>query len=503
MGKRLKISKNINDMKPRIKHFSLALLGIVVAAGCNDFGDMNINPNAVSTPQTAFLMTNAQKSISSVIGAITPSLYVQYFAETQYDEDARYQTVQFNFNSWYTGPLKDLDEIILKVEANPDLHIGGGAPENQIAVARILKVYFMQMMVDRWGPLPYSEALQGNENYKPNYDSADAIYADLLSELQSAASQVNTSALGPTGDIIFDGDMSQWIKFAHTMRARIALRMADSSPSTAKSEFESAASNLLNSDVFYPYLAESANQNPFYTQWINRPAGDYAITDKMDDFMSPKGDLRITKYAEPAPLQDNGDGITQINEIVGHPYSMENPGSITNAEVSLPGGAIGAGGPGIGQQDAPLPIITMAEIHFMLAEAAARGWNVTGDAPTHYGLAIKASWEQWGVYEESAYTAYMAHGDVIYDPTNYKKSIGEQKWVALYPLGYEAWAEWRRLGYPQLEPHEYPLNPSGQIPLRHAYPASELTLNEDSYNAALGILGGPDDETTPIFWDVD
>lgn len=488
-------------MKNRIKQISLVLFGVVVAAGCNDFGDMNVDPNNPSSAQTDLLLTNAQKSISSVVGSVTPALYVQYFAETQYDEDSRYQTVQFDFNGWYTGVLKDLNEIITLNEANPDAYIGGGNTANQIAVARILKVYFMQMMVDRWGPLPYSEALQGNDNYKPGYDSADAIYADLINELKAAAAQVNTSATGVKGDIIFGGDMTQWVKFAHTMRARLALRLADTSPSTAKSEFESVAGNLLDGSVFYPYLAESANQNPWYSRFMTRT--DYAISDVMDDYMTPKGDMRLTKYANPAPLQDNGDGITQMEEVVGHPYSTVEAGDIPNAEVSFPGAAIGAGGPGVGIQDAPLPIVTLAEIHFMLSEAAARGWNVTGDAPTHYGLAIKASWEQWGVYDEAAYNAYMSHADVAYDATNYKKSIGEQKWVALFPLGYEAWAEWRRLGYPQLEAHEYPLNPSGQIPLRHAYPASELTLNSASYEAALGLLGGPDDETTPIFWDVD
>jgi len=488
-------------MKNRIKQVCLVLFGFIFAAGCNEFGTLNIDPNNVSSAQTNLLLTNSQKSISSVVGAVTPGLYVQYFAETQYDEDSRYQAVKFNFNDWYSGVLKDLNEIIRLNELDPEAFIGGGNTDNQIAVARIMKVYFMQMMVDRWGPLPYSEALKGNENYKPKYDSADAIYADLINELKSATTQIKVGSTGVNGDIIFDGDMTQWIKFANTLRARLALRLADKSSSLAKSEFESVAGSLLDTDVFYPYLAETANQNPWYGAFQTR--ADYAISELMDEFMTPKGDMRLTKYANPAPLQDNGDGITQIEEIVGHPYSMANPGDIPNAEISFPGAAIGAGGPGVGQQDAPLPIVTKSEVHFMLAEAAARGWNVTGDAPTHYGLAIKASWEQWGVYDEAAYTSYMAHADVVYDATNYKKSIGEQKWVALFPLGYEAWAEWRRIGYPQLEAHEYALNPSGQIPLRHAYPASELSLNADSYNAALGLLGGPDDETTRIFWDVD
>ena len=107
------------------------------------------------------------------------------------------------------------------------------------------------------------------------------------------------------------------------------------------------------------------------------------------------------------------------------------------------------------------------------------------------------------INDDDAYNVFIAHADVAYDANNYKKSIGEQKWIALFPLGYEAWAEWRRIGFPALTAHEFALNPSKQIPLRHAYPSSESTINEESYQAALDLLGGKDDETARIFWDVD
>lgn len=488
-------------MKKLLKQTSLVVLSLGILSSCGDFGNMNVDPNNVSNPQTQLLLTQAQKSVSSVISSTRPMYYVQYLATTQYDQGETYTGTQADFNGWYTGALKDLTEIIDLNESDPARYISGGNAQNQIAVARIMKVYFMQMMVDRWGPLPYSEALKGNDNFQPAYDDDDAIYVDLINELKAAASQINTSAVGVQGDIIFDGDMSRWIQFANSLRAKIALRMADANSSLAKSEFENAATNLITEDVMYQYLAESANENPWYSRYLTR--SDHGISDVMDDFMTPKEDHRLTVYANPAPDFDNGDGITQFDEVIGMTYSILDPGSVTNSSISFPGAAIGAGGPGVGIQDAPLPILTVSEIHFMLSEAAARGWSVTGDAPTHYELAIKASWEQWGVYEEGAFNAYMSHDDVAFDAANYKKSIGEQKWVALFPNGYEAWAEWRRLGYPILTPHEYASNASGEIPVRFSYPASELTLNKASYEAALNTLGGPDDDQTHIFWDVD
>lgn len=488
-------------MNKLTKHISLALVVVISFAGCNDFGDMNKDPNNVSTARTELLLTNAQKSVSDLITLTYPVMFVQYMSTTQYDQNESYSNTGANFNGYYTSPLKDLTEIIELNQADPATYLEFGSTENQIAVARILKAYMYHNMVDIWGPLPYSEALLGADNYQPAYDDATSIYSALINELKEASTQINVSSAPVKGDIIFEGDMSQWIKFANTIRARLALRLADVSPSIAKSEFENAASNLITNDVMYKYLAETANQNPWYAAYITR--NDFAISDVMDDFMTPKGDLRLTAYANPAADVDNGDGVTQMDEVIGMPYSILDAGSITAAAVSYPGKAIGAGGPNVGIQDAPLPIVTMSEVHFMLAEASARGWSVSGDAPTHYELAIKASWEQWDVFDENAFSTYMTHQDVIYDAANYKKSIGEQKWVALYPLGQEAWSEWRRLGYPVLTPHEFANNPSGEIPVRMRYPSSELTLNASSYQNALSKLGGPDDDQTPIFWDVD
>ena len=129
--------KNIN-----IKHYTLSLLLVIV--GCtSDFGDMNVDPNNPSEALPDLLLTSALKSVSSVVGAPTGALYVQYLAETQYTEDSRYGTEQFDFTSWYTGPLSDCQAII-----------NSETTDNYKAAARITKAYFMHMMTDRWGMLP-------------------------------------------------------------------------------------------------------------------------------------------------------------------------------------------------------------------------------------------------------------------------------------------------------------------------------------------------------------
>ncbi|MGM0588256.1 MAG: SusD/RagB family nutrient-binding outer membrane lipoprotein [Bacteroidota bacterium] len=482
---------------------SIALLLLVgLFWGCDDFGNMNDDPNNPSAAQTAQLMTQAQTYVGTMTGTVTGTLYAQYFAETQYTDASNYASSTFDFTDWYVEPLANLQRII---DLNSDAEtaqdvLAGGATENQLAAARIMKAYFFHMMTDRWGHIPYSDALKGNESLRPSYDSQADIYADLLTELSEAVDQIDTNATGMQGDILFGGNMAEWAAFANSLRMRIALRMADVDGTTAQSEFEAAVNDpngYISGDVLYPFLAESANQNPWYARFITRT--DYALSDVMADTMKAFNDYRVLKYGDPAPDEDDGNGVADdFSEIVGMPYGVPGSvaGGITNASISFPGQAVRA-------QDAPLPMITMAEVHFMLAEAIERGWSVPGTAAQHYEDAIQASWEQWGVYDATNFTNYMAQGDIAYSSADWQEKIGYQKWIALFPQGYEAWAEWRRLDYPELEAASAALNQSGEIPVRHGYPPAEAELNSESYEAAVEAQGGlPTGLDTKLWWDV-
>lgn len=497
----MNIYKKTLDMSKMNKTI-LAVLATVLFVGCGDFGDLNTDPNNPSSAQTDLLLTNAQTSIDDVIGAFTGTLYVQYFSETQYTEASRYETINFDFNGWYNGPLEDLQTII-DLNSNEETAgdvLAGGSNANQIAVARILQTYFFHMITDRWGMAPYSAALQGRDNLQPAYDSQSAIYEGMITELKEAANQIEPGQTGVRGDILFEGDMEQWQRFANTLRMRIALRLSDVNESLASSEFQDAVnSGLIQENVMYPYLADANNENPWYERFRTRT--DYAITEFMADEMKAIDDLRLTAYAEPAPAAANDEPGTQMEEVVGMPYGIAGAGDIENSEISFPGRAIGAGGPDVGIQDAPLPIITLAEVNFAKAEAVERGW-ITGSAADFYNQGIEESWKQWDVYNESDFADYIANSEVAYDPTQWDQKIGYQKWIALFPLGYEAWGEWRRLGYPELTPAPDALNETGEIPVRHGYPTTESELNRENYDAAVEAQG-PDRLDTHLWWDVE
>ena len=127
------------------------------------------------------------------------------------------------------------------------------------------------------------------------------------------------------------------------------------------------------------------------------------------------------------------------------------------------------------------------------------GW-ITEDAKVNYDSAIKASMEQWGVYDATSYAAFISNAGIKYDNTKALELIATQKWVALYMQGHEAWAEWRRTGYPALAPAPGAANPSKQIPRRHGYPTSERDLNGDNYKS-VGASQGEDSFDTRVWWD--
>jgi len=368
-----------------------------------------------------------------------------------------------------------------------DAAAASGSNENQVAICRILKVLVFQIITDIWGEIPYYDALKGRENFSPRYDPQDEIYEDMVKELTEAAEQIDLNAPGMEGDIIYGGDMTAWKLFANSLKMRVGIRMTEANPSLAGDAIESAFENgvfLSNSDnALYPYLADANNYNPFYAFYLSYT--DFAISNILVDFMTPLNDPRLPIYADPAPA---------TNTIIGMPYGVSNAiaSSIPIEEISLPGQAVR-------QATTKGIIMTYSEVLFIMSEAVQRGWNVGGEtAESLYQQAITASMEYWGV-DPLDISTYLANPSVAYDPNNYKKSIGEQKWISLYMNGIESWSEWRRLDYPQLQPAPDAVM-GRDIPRRKAYAKSEYDLNGAHVLEAINRQG-PDEMETRIWWD--
>lgn len=483
-------------MKNITKKLIYGLMAAVMLTACDpsDFGDLNVNPNATKTPVTSALLTNVLSGIYSNTSFYTERcLYAQYLSNSQYPEGSQYQTITADFSGYYSGSGYDLQNIINinSDEATKSLVLANGSNNNQIAVAKILKVALFSVVTDTWGDVPYSESMKKLPT--PKYDTQQAIYQAFFKELKEAVAQFDNGK-AVTGDILFAGNAAKWKKYANSLRMILALRLSKVDPATGKAEFAAALTDpaghvATNADnVVYAFLDNNDFRNPWQATWDGRD--DFGVSDVFIKALQDRSDPRIVPFADK----------TAAGTYVGIPYGLRRDLLIQwtnkNPQYSRPSVAK------FRTKNAPGYIITAAQMLLTRAEAAQIGWT-TEDASKLYNDAIKASWEQWGVYDAATYTKYIS------DPANDLKSttgkalekIGSQKWIALYPNGQEAWSEWRRTGYPALTPTPYAVNVSKQIPRRYGYPASEATLNKASNAEAVARIQGGDTHDGRVWWD--
>jgi hypothetical protein len=311
--------------------------------------------------------------------------------------------------------------------------------------------------------------------------------------------------------------MDNWKRFANSMRLLIALRLSKADAAKGKQEFADA----LNAGVFtdnshsavFVHLADVPNQNYWYAvvNVLNRPW--YWASKTLVDYMKPLNDPRLKIFADV-----NGSGVYN-----GLPYGLDG-----NAVGTIPSSSVSFIGLHVRTQNAPTYVTTYAQVLLAIAEANKLNWLPGGDAEakSKYDAAIAASVRQWNRISFQAYNpltdkqverlpysaddkgdttglaAYLAQPEVAYNGTDALKKIATQRWLHLYMNGYEAWAEWRRTGYPALTPA--PNNGGIPIPRRQAYPVKEQNINGDSYRMAISAqpgLGGKDDLNGRVWWD--
>lgn len=459
---------------------------LFMATACDDFGDMNVNPNSPSNPNTASLLTGVGRNVGAAVTDQVPALYTQQLGDVTYIEESRYKTVQFSYNGWYTGPLNNLQYIIqLNTDAaTKNTAAANGSNANQIAIARIMKAYFTQYITDRWGDIPYTQALKGAENFSPGFDTQQAIYNEIFKELKEAQGQFDGGKT-VVGDILLGGNAAKWKKFANSLRLIAALRLSKVDPTKGKAEFTAAlADGVITSNadnVKYTYLTEANNEHPLYNNYITTNRKDFAVSSTFVDYLVKLKDPRLPAMAD-----------KNINlEYRGVPYGVF-PVTWKAQDVSLVATSLR-------QQNSSVNVITYAQVLLAQAEAAALGWT-SGNAKDLYEAGIKASMEQYGVYTADGLKTYLAQADVAYSASKAIELIANQRWIALFYQGSKSWAEWRRTGFPVLKPAEKPLNGGTAIPRRMAYPTTEATLNKANYEAVVARQG-KDDQYTRVWWD--
>ncbi|MGV3505142.1 MAG: SusD/RagB family nutrient-binding outer membrane lipoprotein [Adhaeribacter sp.] len=481
------------------KILAFCLPALLLASSCvSDLeDDYNTDPKSPTEVPAVTLLSNAQYVLTNTITTPNYNLnpfryYVQHWAATQYPDESQYDITTRQINRFFWDPLYrdvlgDLREARRTLEA--DLLMNADLKASQMAVLEVLEVYAWTILVNTYGDIPYTEAMDIN-NVQPKYDDDAAIYTDLFTRLNSAVDLLvqHQAQAGPgTGDLFYQGDLESWIRFANSLKLRMGITVADANPTQAKAMVESAVNHpqgvftSSDQDARLVYTPNIPTANQVYFELRRR--NDNIAANTLVDRMKALSDPRIDEFFRPATAGAN------VGQIVGGVYGASN----VYRNFGQPSDLL---------RDPTLPgvLLSYTEVEFLLAEAKIRGFDVGAEtAISHYNKAITNSIvSDWGGTPAEA-VAYLARAGVAFNPANWQESLGTQKWIALYNQPVEGWKEWRRLDYPQLT--KPPLART-DIPLRFTYPIQEANLNNANYTAASTAMGG-DEVTSRIFWDID
>ena len=368
------------------KYVPVAMIVTMVMASCSKIADINYSPNSPSEPQTVLLITNAQRqSIPGLIGSITPRHYVQYTSDVIYTQGSRYFDKLFDYSATYSGPLADLN-LVIKLNTDDATKsepyvLGGGSNANQIASSRVLRAFIFLNLTDRWGDIPYSEALKGVEELTPKFDLQKDVYNDIFKELTEANLQFDP-ATTLKGDILLGNSIPRWKKFANTIKLTAALRLSKIDPALGKAKFnEALAAGVLTSNadnIKYSYLLEAANENPIYNNYEVAKRYDYAVSKFFIDTLAVTADPRLPVYADK----------TATGTYAGMPYGLLAGTGYNSGTVAAPGN-VSLIGSKFRVQNAPTDIYNYATVLFSIAEAAKLGW-ISG---TPDDVAAKAAYD--------------------------------------------------------------------------------------------------------------
>ena len=464
-----------------------------------EFGDTNVNPNGSPDVLTSALLTNVLSGIGGTVADLNTGHYSQIFAEPTYPGNSLYVLPQFDASGIYSGALNDL-QVIINRNSDPATAASvsvDGANANQIAISRILKAYYFWTITDRWGDVPYSEALKGVSFATPKYDEQQAIYLDLLKELKEANAQFLDNATAIRGDIVYGGNIAKWKKLSNTLRMLISLRMSkrDGDPGIdAAGEFADAAANGFiddNADNFTISFPGGNFRNSFNNFSLS---ADNRTSQTIVDLITGLADTRVNAF---------------FSNTSGVPYGLSTaaPTSITYGKILSETWHAEA---------APLVIVNAASGLLAKAEAIALGW-MTGDAKATYENGVMQSFQQWG---QTMPANYLSTGAANFTTGTGVASIGGatvagsnaltpdalsrirlQQFIAFYPSGIQTWSNWRRTGVPDLKPTVNATAGDGII-RRYVYGQSDQNLNSAQLAIAVArIPGGVDDQDARVWWD--
>lgn len=486
--------------------YLFGLLALALLFSCEDFEEFNQNPNEPTTVSPDVLFISGTRSSLEV--SVNESFLLGNNVAQLTTKTLRTEVDAYNWNAFPTvweGFYRSLTDI----RAVERLAAEQGNPQQEGA-AVVMRTWVYFTLTSVYGDIPYFDAIAGDQDeFTPSYDAQEDIYADLLDELARADELLSPASGGNVGgDLIFNGDASKWRKLANSLRLRL-LMTANNQLADAGSRFADVVANspIMESqadDAALSYLEGFPNQFPL----IPLKQGDFdavALSQNAFDLLSILDDPRLFRYARPNNDDYSADAVFTGADNGAGAGGCNKAGSRLGAQYWVDGGQTSFSD--LGVEQAKGIIMTHAEVEFLLAEAAAKGW-ISDDVESHYRSGIESSmlhhqvdlgptqWESFDDFYDNSGVAYEKETD-----------IWEQKWMALFFHGLQPYVEVRRWyvesgmswdGIPFLSPPCSNVN-DDVLPMRFPYPGQEQSLNANNYQAAIDRLGGVNSQNASMW----
>lgn len=460
----------------------ILLTGVVTS--CTSELDINNNPNNPKEVPISTLMTSAIVNAGYTLGGEAtrmPASIVQHYAghRNQPLEYAQYNITPSSTDGLWINvydALMDMKELEKKSIESEDLTYAG--------ISQILQAYMFSVTTDIFGDIPFSEALQGVGKITPAYDKQETIYPELIKMIDAGIANIKLNkGLNPgASDIIYNGNVTKWERFANSLKLRLYNHLSRKQPNAAKAFLDTNPLLIENNEdnAKVQFGSTSSNSNPIYQFDVLSGRKDQAVASTIVDKMKALDDPRIGSYFKPVV---NG---TLAGQIIGNVPGNDDDDS-GETKYSRVGSAYAS-------VNSPVYLISASEVSFIKSEIFHRAGNLALSKAS-YDKAIADDFSSLKV--DSAAT-YLLQPNVAFDGS--LSRIMEQKWITMFQAPYEAWVDWRRTGFPVLRAAS-PNRTNNVIPRRLPYPQIEINVNGASLQAGPGIPVPFESMKSKVWWD--
>ncbi|WP_057938715.1 SusD/RagB family nutrient-binding outer membrane lipoprotein [Algoriphagus resistens] len=502
----------------KISKYLLIILVVLYSSACDsNFDELNTNKVSATSIDPAFQLNAAIVGCAYPNGSLVYDMGVVQQIVTpnsglvsgaNYNQDNRTLTQEL-WQGYYRNVIKNTRDVITRLEEDQ-------SRSNLIQMTRIIQAFAFMVLTDDYGSIPYFEGGKGysDQIYLPVYDSQEAIYADLIKELTEATAALNVSGTLESAEILYQGDVEKWRSFGYSLLLRAGMRLSEVDPSRAAQVVQSAVQGgviLTNSDNAI------IRHDPNYTNPIGNflnatEASNFYLTEPFVNYLKNTNDPRLSAIAvtyvgaKSGPEQIPGNETYEAEVHKGIPMGNDNAGAVkAAADLGLASfyEFAQADRRRVTKNTAPNFLVTASQNYLLMAEARERGWISSGTVEEYYNAGVRAHMNQLGTVDEGSAISPSDINQYLqgnpFEPSMALEQINTQYWVSSFLNGPEAFANFRRSGYPELAPNPYP-GKEVEFINRLTYPNSEISVNSENVQAAISAQGA-DNLATKVWWD--